>query len=213
MRRYDMRLLWGLLLIAGGALFLLENLGILPLGGYVWALLFAVGGLTFLGVFSADRANWWAVIPGLTLLGIGMTIALSIAFPEQVGAWIGAGFLGMIGLAFWIVYLTNREFWWAIIPGGVLVTLAMVAGIAPFWGGFETGGLFFLGMGLTFALVGVVPTPQGRMTWAFIPASILTLMGLLVMAAATSLINYIWPIVLIAFGVVLLWRAFVYKRS
>ena len=100
-----------------------------------------------------------------------------------VGAWVGAMFLGMIGLAFWIVYLTNHDHWWAIIPGGVMLTLAAVSAVAPFAGGFATGGLFFLGMGLTFALVGVIPTPQGRMTWAFIPAAVMGIMGLLVIAA------------------------------
>jgi hypothetical protein len=38
------------------------------------------------------------------------------------------------------------------------------------------------------------------------------IMGLLVIAAATSLINYLWPAVLIAIGFFLLWRTFVFKR-
>ena len=85
--------------------------------------------------------------------------------------------------------------------------------MSTFLGGFETGGLFFIGMGLTFGLVGIVPTPDGRMSWAFIPAVILLVMGLLVAAAATSLINYAWPLVIIVIGLFLLLRTFVYKRS
>ena len=37
-------------------------------------------------------------------------------------------FLGTIGLSFWVIYLTRRDFWWAVIPGGALMTLALVAG-------------------------------------------------------------------------------------
>jgi hypothetical protein len=213
MRRVDMRLFWGLLLVAGGALFLLQNLGFLPFGEYVWALLFAAAGISFMAFFLTDRANWWAVIPGLVLLGLGAVIALSVAFPEDTPSWIGAVFLGIIGLAFWLVYLTNGAFWWAVIPAGVMTTLALVAGGSAIFGGFEMGGLFFMGLGLTFALVGVLPTPEGRMSWAFIPASILMVMGLLIMAAATSLINLIWPVALIAVGGFMLYRAFIYRRG
>ena len=28
--------------------------------------------------------------------------------------------LGMIGVSFWIIYLTDHQNWWAIIPGGAL---------------------------------------------------------------------------------------------
>jgi hypothetical protein len=213
MRRFDSRLLWGIVLIAGGVLFLLQNLGYLPFGEYMWAAIFAIAGAVFLVEFFRSRASWWAIIPGLTLLGIGLIIILSVLFPVSTGAWVGAVFLGMIGLAFWVVYFTNRAFWWAIIPGGIMVTLAVVAAVSTFLGGFETGGLFFIGMGLTFALVGIVPTPDGQMKWAFIPAVIMLLMGVLITAAATSLINYAWPLVIIAIGVFLLLRTFVFKRS
>src|SRR6266542_610042 len=146
MRRYDARLIWGLVLVAGGILFLLQNIGLLPFGGYVWAITFATAGGIFLAYFFNNRANWWAIIPGLTLLGIGLIIALALLAPGQTGAWAGGVFLGMIGLAFWIVYLTNRAYWWAIIPGGVLVTLAVVAAGSALFDSMALGGLFFIGL-------------------------------------------------------------------
>jgi hypothetical protein len=118
----------------------------------------------------------------------------------------------MIGLAFWIVYFTNREYWWAVIPGGTLVTLGLVAGATSIWGGVELGGLFFVGLGLTFLLVAVLPTPQGQMKWAYIPAVVLLAMGALIWLAATSLLQYLWPLALIAAGGYLLWRAYGKRR-
>jgi hypothetical protein len=212
-RRYDSRLYWGVLLVAGGILFLLQNLGLLPFGDLIWAVVFAGAGALFLALFFRDRASWWAIIPGLTLIGIGLIIALALIAPNQTGAWLGGVFLGMIGLAFWIIYFMNRTYWWAIIPGGTLLTLALVAVGTALWNGMELGGLFFLGLGLTFALVAIVPTLEGRMTWAYIPAVILLLMGVLIMAASTSLINYLGPLALVALGVFLVWRTFRYKRS
>jgi hypothetical protein len=217
MRRFDVRIWVGLLLILGGVLFLVDNLTTLPIGEYVWATLFVLAGLAFLAVYITNRAQWWALIPGLTLLGVGGTIFLGALFPNS-GAWVGASLLGAIALAFWLIYLTNLAYWWAIIPAGTLTTLAVVAVLDSFLGGMDLGGLFFIGLGLTFALVAVAPTrsvalPGQRMTWAFIPGGILVVMGLLIMAASASIINYIWPVVLIVLGLYFLLRTFLYKRG
>ncbi len=64
----------------------------------------------------------------------------------------------------------------------------------------QTGGVFFLGLGLTFALVALLPSAAGRMTWAWIPAGILAVMGLLLMATSGNLIDYLWPLIIIAAG-------------
>jgi hypothetical protein len=121
----------------------------------------------------------------------------------------GVIMLGAIGLAFLLVYLVNRDNWWAIIPAGVMGTLAVISGLSQVLTGFETGGIFFLGLGLTFALVAILPTPEGQMRWAFIPAGILFMIGLLLTAATSSLSGIIWPLALILFGLFFVWRAFV----
>jgi hypothetical protein len=210
-RRVDPRLLWGSLLIIGGVLFLLQNLKLLPGGAIFWGGVLGVAGLMFLWGFIADRSQWWPLIPGLTLVGIGITVLLT-AFAETAAAhWSGTIILGSIGLSFWLIYLFHRENWWAVIPGGVLFTLAAVAWVElnlPAVRGLETGGIFFLGLGFTFLLLGVLPTPSGKMWWPFIPGGILTVMGVLITLAFGSLLNVIGPALLIVGGVLLLWRAF-----
>ena len=212
MRRLEVRVVGGILLIVAGVLFLLQNLGFL--GGalaLLWTLLFGASGVVFLYVFLANRANWWAVFPGFALLGLAGTIALN-RFAPGLEAWGGALFLGGIGLAFWVVYLANREHWWAVIPGGVLFTIALVAGLSSAFGGVEMGGVFFLGLGLTFGLLSLLPTPEGRLKWAAIPAAVLLVIGLLIMAAATAIIGYLWPAALILLGLYLIFRTFVYRQ-
>ena len=54
---------------------------------------------------------------------------------------------------------------------------------------------------------------MGHMKWAFIPAGILLLMGLLVTMSAASLAGYIAPIVLLGVGIYLVWRAFAYHKA
>lgn len=209
MKRFDVRAIGGILLIVVGVLLLLQNIGIfVGVVALIWALIFAAGGLIFLYMFLTNRTQWWAIIPGFALLGLAALIALDEFFPRVGDILGGTLFLGGIGLAFWVIYFLKRESWWAVIPGGVMFTLALIAGLDSVFEGLETGGVLFLGLGLTFGLLSFVPTPQGRMKWALIPAAVLLVMGLLITAATTGLLNYLWPIALILAGLYLLFRLF-----
>ncbi len=207
MRRIDSRLLVGLLLIVGGIVYLLQNLNLITWGPTVWTGAFFVGAIVFLVAYLRDRASWWAIIPGMTLLGLGAISTLDRVAPAFEAAWGGTIFLGAIGLSFLLIYLRDRSLWWAIIPGGVLATLAAVAGLDQLALPIETGGLFFIGMGLTFLLVAFLPNPSGPMRWAFIPAGALIIMGILIAVGFERAIGYLWPLALIAVGLVLLFRA------
>ena len=208
MKRLESRILWGVLLILGGVLFLLDSLGVIAVGAIVWPLLLAIASLAFLIVFlTAPQTNWWAAIPGFVLLGLTGTVLFDQIAPAAAETWGGSLFLGGISMAFWAVYLVDTENWWAVIPAGVLLTLALIAGLPEDIQGIETGGIFFLGIGLTFAVLALLPTSEGRMTWPIIPALVLLVVGALVTAAAAELINYVWPAILILGGLYLLYRA------
>lgn len=204
------RIVWGSLLILGGVLFLLENLNIITFGDIFWGFVLGIGGVGFLSVYVSDRRHWWALIPGMTLLAVAIVVFLDTLLPTVGDTINGAIVLGGIAASFILIYLINREHWWAIIPGGVLTTLAVITLFESVFTGVETGGLFFLGLGLTFALVAIAPNPHGQMRWAFIPAGILFVMGLLIMAAASQFINLLWPIALILVG---LYFVFITFRS
>ena len=209
MKWFDVRTVGAILLIVVGILLLLQNVGIL--GGVValiWSLIFAAGGLVFLYVFLTNRVHWWAIIPGFALLGLAALIALDQFLP-RVGDVLGVTILlGGIGLAFWVIYFRKREYWWAIIPGGVLVTLALIVGFESVLEGDEIAGILLLELGLTFGVLYFLPTPQGRMKWALIPAAVLLVMGLLITTATTGILEYLWPAALIVVGLYLLYRMF-----
>jgi len=216
----DLRLLWGGLLIIAGILFLFQNLGwfdflsFIPetMWSIVWAGLFGMGGLAFLaGLLLTGRQNWWMAIPGFTLLGLSGTIIASdiLTFiPFE-----GSIFLGSIGLGFLTVYLLDREMWWAVIPGGVLSTLAAVAALDDIGVGDASGAFFFLGLGATFAVVGLLPTPHGRMTWAWIPAGVMLVMSFVVITSTFGLLEVLWPLAIIAVGVLILFRNLFRKQT
>ena len=211
MKQLRIRIVGGILLITVGILSLLSSLGIF-VGGLdlFWALLFGAGGALFLYVFLSDRENWWAIIPGFVLISIGVLIALERFAPRGIGDWGGVLVSSGIGFAFWAIYFVKREHWWAIIPGSVMLTIAIVVGLtSPLENaGIDTGGVFLLGLGLTFGLLALLPSPQGRMKWALIPAAVLLVIGLLITTAAAELVQFIGPAALILVGLYLIFRMF-----
>jgi len=213
MKLLNSRAVWGGLLILVGLLLLLENFTSLRIGSLFIAILFGFVGLAFLSTYLQNRSSWWMLLPGVILLALGVMIALDDLAPALSGAVTGAFFLGSISLAFWLVYLTNRSQWWAVIPAGVLLTLAFIAGLEGLFREADLGGLFFVGIGLTFALLGLLPNQGINLRWAFIPAGILILFGLLISTASAGLINYVWPVLFILAGLFLLLRNFIYRRN
>lgn len=209
------RYLAGILLILAGVVFLLEAVGAIPSGfALLWILLFAGAGFFFLYLFVSNRRGyWWAAIPGFITLGIASVIGLNEYLPgvgDDIG---GASFLAAIGLGFWVVYIANTLFWWAIIPAGVLTTLALIAGFNGYMPEQALGGAFFLGIGVTFGLVYLLPNPGERMTWALWPASVLVIIGLIVASSAVETLNYLWPTTLILAGLYLVYRTVVVRRG
>jgi hypothetical protein len=125
-------------------------------------------------------------------------LAASSFLPESLEAYDGLVFFAGISLAFWWVYFTNMQRWWAIIPAGVLLTLGVVSALDNI-SGFETGGSFFLGLGLTFILVALLPGGRARQ-WALIPGVLLLVFGVILGTPFSGLANYFWPAILILLG-------------
>ncbi len=191
----------GFTLVALGALILLPESfedfeGAIFLGGI---------GLSFWVVYFTSRIErWWAVIPAGVLTALAVLMVVSQQY-EDLG---DALFLGGIGLAFLIVFLTDRaERWWALIPAGVLATLAGVTIAAPRFGEFQTVGFFFFGLAITFLLVALMT----GLRWAYYPALILGIMGLLGIASLLDFANYLWAVALIVAGSFLLFKYFTNK--
>ena len=82
------RFLFGGLLVLAGVVFILQQLFNWPIGGVFISLLFAAGAFVFLFVFLRNRSQWWALIPGMTLLGLALVIATGDLVPEiQFTIW------------------------------------------------------------------------------------------------------------------------------
>jgi hypothetical protein len=184
-----------IVLIAIGVLGLLGNLGLAPaLSTFIGFLLFAALGTVAL-MYAGRTGNDWVRAAAFPLFGLALATLWS-------GDWGGGAFLASLGAGFASRYLSGRDRWWAVIPAGVLFTLALVAVLGSRIWGVDTGVLFFLGLAATFAVLWRLPDhPQ---PWAIYPAAVC---GVLAFIVLTTTGGWLVPVLLIAAGVYLVLRS------
>jgi hypothetical protein len=209
MKSKEFRTFFGLGLIALGVLFLLQSFGVIETGmGLLWATLFAAGGATFLYFYWLNQEQWWALIPGFAMIGIGALISLAEYGPPELENVAGSIFMFSIALSFLIIYLRNREIWWPIIPLGFCTTLGIMILMEPFMGEGEFDAvILFLGGALTFGVLGFLPSSKGKMSWAFIPAAVMLVIGGIFLADELGSVQLFGAATLVIVGFFLLTRA------
>lgn len=208
------QILWSAVLIVGGVVALLFNLGVLkayePIAQYILAGALAIGSVGFFVSFATSKVAWWRLIPGWTLFALAAMVLLSVFGPES-GRWVAALLFWGLAAAFLHIYLLARgEHWWAILPGGFLAVLGIVIALSGQVTSLELlGALLFGGVGVVFFLL-YLAGGASRQWWALIPGSILVLFSLFIVAPGTGsqpvLVRW-WPLVAIAAGLFLLWRS------
>lgn len=174
-------LFWGLLLIIGGGVALAQQFGYmdqLPDSAWMWvfALISLVGLVSYL---TSGLKEWGWLFPAGIFGGLAVTVALATNHVNN--ATVGSPlFFGLL-IPFAAAYLTDRtRNWWALIPGGVMLFLALTTLLVDNVGGEWIGSLFLFLIGLSFL---VVYLNDRTRTWALLVAYI---MGVLSIAPAMS---------------------------
>jgi hypothetical protein len=204
---------WSISLVVGGVVLLLFNLGYLdayaPWPQFLLALGCAVAATVFFAGFARNRADWWRLLPAWTLTALA-TMALTSTIAGVNRALIAAQVFGGLALAFSHIYLQARaERWWAILPGGFMLVLALVVAANAWVTSTELlAGLLFVGLGLVFFLLYMLDQKR-RQWWALIPGSVLLVFGALALSAGrvddAGLLRW-WPLVLVAAGLIVALR-------
>jgi hypothetical protein len=212
----DYRSWIGISLVLIGVLLGLQQFGILA-GGFedaFFALAFGAGVVVFAIIFFQDRRLWWAALVAFILAGLTSQFVLDLLFPTVSDGWGGPIFLAFLATGFLIVFLLNRTFWWAIIPSGVLYSVALTAAVdeVPLNIGIDSAGVMFIGMGVTFLVLYFMPIAGDRQTWAIYPAIPLLVLGAVTGFGNDGLWDIIWPSMLIVGGLYYLFGAFRSKK-
>jgi len=174
-------LFWGVLLVGGGALALAQQMGYIDrLPETVWTWIFAL--VSLLGFLSYTLSGWkqWGWLFPAGICG-GLVVTVLLSYNHANSAAVGSPlFFGLL-LPFAAAYLTNRQRnWWALIPGGVMLFLALTTLLVDSTDGEWIGSLFLFLIGLSF--LAVYLNSRTRI-WALLVAYI---MGVLSIAPAMA---------------------------
>jgi hypothetical protein len=177
MRAKTINILWGLLLILGGGLFLAQNLGLLTnLEPFVWVVIFGGVSLLFFSNYALNGLHQWGwLFPAFISAGIALTIFL--AESGVGGGVVAAPILLGVGLPFLAAYAVDRRRnWWALIPAWVLAVVVLIILLAERAPGEMIAALVMFSIALPFVIVFLLD-PNRR--WALIPSFVLIAVGLI----------------------------------
>lgn len=193
-------LFWGILLVAGGGLALAEQMGYLdqlPDSAWVWVF----GLISLIGLVAYLTSGWkdWGWLFPFGIFG-GLAVTVALAVNNVDSAAVGSPlFFGLL-IPFAAAYLTDRsKNWWALIPGGVMLFLALVTLLVDNVGGEWVGSLFLFLIGLSFFIVYLNNRSRN---WALLVAYILFVLSIAPAMASFSgdTAAYFGPVFLLAVG-------------
>jgi hypothetical protein len=191
-------LFWGMLLIIGGALALAQQLGYVnELSPQVGMYSFIAVSLVALVMYALSRWKEWGWLFPAGIFG-GLAVTTALAINNTNSAAVGSPlFFGLL-IPFAAAYLTDRSRnWWALIPGGVMLFLALVTLLVDSTAGDEWIGSLFLFM-VAISFLAVYLNDQTR-TWALIVAYVTGVLGIApLMAMGGGDAEYFGPIFLFA---------------
>jgi len=191
------------MLFLGMTTLMVDNIG----GEWIGSLFLFLIALSFFVVYMNNRARQWALLVAYILFVLSIAPAMASGRGDTA-AYYGSVFLFAVALPFFVVYFRMEENWWAIIPAGVLTTLAIIAGAAiAGWikdgndNGFANAFLMG-GLAATFAVVWL----RHAKDWAKIVTIILAVLavGSIFFASYTEIF---WPVALVLAGAYLLFTA------
>jgi hypothetical protein len=195
-------------LIPGGVMLFLALVTLLAdtVGGeWIGTVFLFMIGLSFFVVYWSNRTRWWALLVAYIMFVLSIAPAMA-SFGGDVPAYFGTIFLLAVAVPFYVVYFRSEQNWWAIIPAGVMTTLAIIAtlGIAGWIRDERTGGIsnaiLMAGIAATFAVVWL----RHSMNWAKIVTIILALLAVASIFFA-SYSEIFWPVAIILVGGYLLY--------
>jgi hypothetical protein len=163
-------------LIAGGVLALAQQMGYIDqLSPQVGMYSFAAISLLALGMYALSGwKDWGWLFPVGVFGGLAVTAALAISNVDSAAVGLPL-FIGLT-IPFAAAYLTDRSRnWWALIPGGVMLFLALVTLLVDSAGGEWVGALFLFMIALSFLFVYLNNRTR---TWALLVAYITAVLGI-----------------------------------
>lgn len=194
MKTKAVNIIWGVLLVAVGALFLAQNFGYIgKISDQLW--LFIFGGLSllfFTSYFVSGIKNWGWLFPACIFGALALGFALTEA--GAADEIFGSGILFAIAIPFIVAFFLNmRENWWALIPAWVMSVLSLIVVLSTSGNDDIIGSLVLFAIGLPFLVVYFLNRTRW---WALIPGLIMVVLSFVPLLEARASSDFIGALVM-----------------
>lgn len=180
--------------------------------------------LLVVGTLLLANSGFLSALPGflrtLSLLGLGAALWLGpthLSASWRVAGFVGVGVfaiatsenftgvasLGFPALALALVYLSDVKRWWAVIPAGILASIALLLAFNELFS-WDATPVLFLGFAATFTCLYLLSPERGGQRWALYPAVVFIALTVLVNDPGSGLSGAL-PLLFIGAGVLMLW--------
>jgi len=198
MKGNTIKIFWGIVLIALGALSLAENFGYVNLElitNHGWAIIFAViSAAFFLSYFLSGVRNWGWLFPALIFASLA--IIINLVLEDSASSIIAVPILLSVGIPFYVGFLLNRKRWGLLIPAWILTVLAVIPVLAESINSDLVGALFLFGTALPFLVVYLV---NRKHKWALIVGAVLGFIGIFPLLESIIPAEITGPVVMFLF--------------
>lgn len=192
-------IIWGIVLIAAGLLFLAQNLGWIPeLAAPIWTGIFLAISIVFLILYVLGGWREWGwLFPASIFAGLALTIFLA---ERKVADELAAlPVLLSVALPFLVAFLVDRQKnWWALIPSWVMLVIVGVVLLGNRISEDLIAAMILGSIALPFLVVYFL---NRQHWWALIPGGVLIAVGLIPLLAQAAQGEWIAAYVMLAIAV------------
>lgn len=175
----------------------------------IFALFFGAAGVYFFRRFRRTQ-SWGALIFAAIFAFLGAAILVNTTH-LALHDFLGLLFFWELSALFFYGFVREQNQWGWLIPAGVTFTFGIMVliNMLPYRYHDLAGGLFFLGIGLTFTLLYFIRNEKNGLDWAKIPALILVIFsGFVFLNTADAwLSSLLMPLTVIVWGGYLIYRS------
>jgi hypothetical protein len=202
-------ILWGVILILAGGLFLAQNMGYIgEVPEQFWKFIFAALSILFFATYFVNGVHQWGWLFPACITG-ALAITVSLGEAGATGEWVGAPILLSIGIPFFVAFLMQpKQNWWALIPSWVFLVLTLIVFLSNRLGEDVIGAFFMFAIGLPFLVIFLANRKQW---WALIPGFVMIVIGVIIILGTQAREELIPVLVMFAialpFFVVYFWSS------
>jgi hypothetical protein len=177
MKTNIIKILWGILLIAVGGLFLVDRLGYMDLDLLTrldWSIVFAVtSAFFFVCYLLAGVRQWGWLFPALIFTALALIVGVLV--DNRSDAMIAMPILLSVGIPFYVGYLLDRKHWGLLIPAWIMTIVSAIVVLSESAYPDLIGAIVLYAIALPFIVVFLV---SRRHKWALIIGFVLAFIGL-----------------------------------